>query len=172
MNTKTESLSATTRKVTDNIEILMDGGKLTNDINIYSFLEIALEYGDSNSCDFTLEEFAELTEYTEPKSEREIKLEEEIELLKAKVESLVEINSFVSSGCEPKHIKPRVVYDQESKLKIAQDWKTDRNSEHPMNLKQMAIKYNISTNYLVTILKELGVYSPKKKKQKINTKVV
>ena len=166
-----ESLSATIRKVTDNIETLMNGGKLTDDVSVYSFLEIALEDKDSNSEGFTLEEFSELEEYTEPKTEREIKLEKEIELLKAKVESLVEINSFVSSGCEPKQIKPRVVYDKESKLKIAQEWKADRNSEQPMNLKQMANKYNISTNYLVTILKEFGVYSPKKKNQKTNAKV-
>ena len=152
-------------KALDNMRILLSDGKLCWNNNVdfpLSFTGIILDDG-TNEEEFSLEEFAKLEEYIEPKS-REEELEERI----AELEAQVKAQSII---IEPKQTKTRVIYDQASKLKISQEWKVDRTTEHPMYLKDMAQKYNISSNYLVTILKEFGVYKPKKQKRKITASI-
>jgi len=161
-----KSLSMKIRKSTDNLEVLMNGGKLVNpdDGSVLTFVEIFLEDDNLNGEAFALEEFANLEEYVAPKS-REEELQERIDDLEAQL-------AAVSGGfIEPKHQKPKTIYDKNSKLKIAQEWKLDRLNEKPMKLKEMAAKYDISSNYLVSILKEFGVYEPKKKNRKPNASI-
>jgi len=163
---KEESLSMTIRKATDNIEILMNGGSLAdNGGNIISFVKVVMEDEDQIPYGFSLDELAEFTEYVIPKTERELVLEERISELEAQITAGGEV------PYEHKVSKGRVVLDASSKLKIAQEWKRTRGTDDELNGKETAAKYGISDSYLKKFLKELGVYEPRKRKQKVTKEV-
>jgi len=155
------------KNIAKNIAIILNGEKLCwkdkPEIPL-SFVGIIID-DNSDEVEFDLYDFSLLEKYIEPKT-REQELEERI----AELEAQVAARTYGHS--EPRQIKQKVVYDKNSKLEISKDWKAKQVSGEKTTLKDFAKKYNISTNYLSSILKEFGVYKPRKKNQTITAKVV
>ena len=83
-----------------NIRIISEGKKLfdEDEERVLDFVEIVLEDKNLDGFGYTLNQFADLIEYVEPKT-REQELEEEVEKLKQQLEALSSITStIVSSG--------------------------------------------------------------------------
>jgi len=162
--TEKESLSMTIRKATDNIEILMGGGKLVDeDDNIMVSPGIILVEDDGSEEVFTFEELSELTEYVEPMTDKEVAQAKEIEDLKAQLAA-----KPTMSG---KTRKSKVKYNKSDEMKIAQDWKQEKIVGNKPKKKDFAKKYNISGNYLTSILTSFGVEPKRTNKTKANASI-
>ena len=165
-----KSDSMNIRKATDNIEILMNGGELFDEgqDEILTFEELILVCkSDGDTLAYTLNTFAELIEYTEPMTERELAQAKEIEELKAQIASgeFVRVNKEISSR------KKRVKYARSDEMKIAQDWKYEKSIGTKLKKKDFAKKYNISGNYLTSILVSFGVETKRRNNTKVNASI-
>jgi len=154
-----KSDSAIARLVADNIELLLTGGKLLdeNTGDVLTIVEITLEDDGLVPKTFEPSEFAELIEYSEPKTEREIELEKQIADLRVELAAKPTISGKVK--------KSKTVLSSEEKLRIAQFYKRDLLNPKPMTQKDMAAKFDISPGYLADTLRLQGVYKPKTRKQ-------
>ncbi len=142
-------------KITNNIEILVNGGTLTDENGVPStFSKICLDDG-VNIDAYTLEEFSELIEHVVPKTEREIELE-------AKIAALEQQLAVIPDTCL-KERKSRVTLSQHDKLEISKIFKIEYTADPKLNLQEFAKRFDISAGNLTKFLKEFGVYEPGKK---------
>ncbi len=152
-----ESLSRTIRKVTDNIEILMNGGMLIdpNDGGVSEKI-------NSIETDYTLynlEDFSKLTEHIIPKTDREIALELEIAGLKDQLKTA----GSVKMGGSSKPRKIPVTLSKNQNQIIVDYYLVNKNA----SMKDIAAKYNVCSNTVSRILKEANVRIPGKRQREI-----
>ena len=149
-----ESLSRTIRKVTDNIEILMNGGQLiSKNKTIYTPVEIVLEDENKKWTGFPFKNLAKLEEYVEPKTAREIQLEKQI----------AELQAEKAAGFNKKN-KAKNTLSTEEQVGVASRWKADQRNEKPMTKIAFSEQEDISHGYLNTILVKFTDHVPRKKK--------
>jgi len=158
----TDSLSMTIRKVTDNIETLMNGGMLQDTID-GEITDNNINIEDSNGSNYTLEEFAELIEYIEPKTAKEIDLENTIASMRKRIEELEE-TSTSSADVEPKNRKSRVVLSEAKKLELCNFYTANKPG---MTDYEIAAKFNVSSNYMTKIVISYGRKIPNKRTLKV-----
>jgi len=158
-NEEKESLSRTIRKVTDNIEILMNGGMI-QDLNDGEKIS-DIDNIEINNSNYSLEEFAELIEYIEPKTDREVALELEIAGLRDQLKAAGSIK--MGSSNRPRKIPVTLSETQEQ---IVVDYYL-ANKDKKIKMKDIAAKYNISDNKVADILKQARVRIPNKRNRKV-----
>ena len=146
-----------------NIEILKNDGRLQDSSSKYKFAYIGLSDETEEIVEFTFEELSELTEYVEPMTDKEVAQAKEIEDLKAQLAA-----KPTMSG---KTRKSKVKYSKSDEMKIAQDWKQEKIAGNKPKKKDFAKKYNISGNYLTSILTSFGVEPKRTNKTKANASI-
>ena len=144
--------------VQNNMRYLSAGEKLTDDGgNSISFVEIILEDEDKEASEFTLAEFAELTLYIEPKSKRELELEQTIRELTDKLDNVVSLKG------EPRQKKKASIFGIERQKDLVAFYSANKS----MKLKEIAAEFNISSKYAGDLLDKHGVRIRGKKNRKI-----
>ena len=152
---KEESLSMTIRKVTDNIEILMNGGKLFDEAQdeVLTFDEMFLNCkSDDKALGYGLEIFSTLTEHIEPKTEREVELETKIAELEARLKADVTVYGVKRINKKP------VILSEARELEMCERWKSnieaykeDENFPKPF-VKDLAKEFKIANGTCSKIL--------------------
>ncbi len=164
-NENGESLGITIRKVTDNIEILMNGGFLNNPSTKYQnnmvFDTISLIDENGDSLEFDLKTLSEMEEVIIPKTDREIALELEIAGLRDQLKAAGSVR--MGSSNRPRKIPVTL---SESQEQIVVDYYL-ANKDEKIKMKDIAAKYNISDNKVADILKQAGVRAPNKRNRKV-----
>jgi predicted ATP-dependent protease len=142
----------------------MEGKKLTDDGgNKISFIEIVLGDEDTVPESFTFEEFSELEEYIEPKTTREIELEEKVKELEHKLETY----KILDSENEKRRRKPPNRLSDEKQEEIVEFYVANK----PITIVEVSEKYNISPNYCAFILDKYGVRIIKPNKNRVKQDV-
>ena len=159
---KGESLGMIIRKVTDNIEIVMNGGKLIDNIgDEITIVRVVVQDKNDELDKFTLEELAEFIEFIEPKTDREIALELEIAGLRDQLKAAGSV--VMGSSSKPRKIPVTLSEAQEL---IVVDYYL-ANKDEKIKIKDIAAKYNISDNKVSDILYKAGVRIPGKRNRKV-----
>ncbi len=110
------SESMTIRKVTDNVEILLGGGALSDleDGTIVEDISFTLTESNGNETEYSVEEFSNMIEYIEPKTKREVALELRITVLEDKLAHATSVSTPVlGSEVRPRKIPVTLSESQE-----------------------------------------------------------
>ena len=159
---KEKSDGMTIRKVTDNIEIIMGGGMLTdpNDDGISEKINSI----ETNYALYSLEDFSKLEEHVEPKTKREEALELRITVLEDQLAHATTSSTLIL-GSELRPRKIPVTLSEAQELIVVQYYKDHK--EAGIKIKEISAKYNISDRSTSMILEKHGARIPGKRQRRI-----
>ncbi len=154
-----ESLSIQIKNATDNVEILMNGGMLT-DLNgdIFKNIAFVTVMEDGGTIEYDAKDFIKLDEYIVPLTDNEKVLMDRI----SELEEQIKVSGI---SALPKRRKIPVTISEDQEM-IVVDYYLD-NKDDGITIKEIAAKYNISGGLVSKVLEKHKVRIPFKRNRQI-----